>query len=192
MRRTDANLSRLFGNALKKGNDEIRTKTKNFAMKIRRGRPKWIQLDNGEDTTKRAAKIPIAARCSGPCLRPAQYLHRNRGPNVRAQCLPSLCALLPYRDHADGDREPSLHFFLKNNRAFCFLCDDRRAFSNIDLVMVYLGYDFRAAVAWFRGHFDHIPTLRGRPAGITHEKTFSRRDSAANWRLLSEPASLRL
>jgi hypothetical protein len=75
-------------------------------------------------------------------------------------------------NHADGDREPSLHFLTRANRAICFGCGDRRPFSNIDLVMAYLGCDFRQAIAWFREHFDHIPTLRGRPAGITGEKPF--------------------
>ncbi len=75
-------------------------------------------------------------------------------------------------NHADGDREPSLHFFVKRNRAICFGCGDRRAFSNIDLVQGVLRCDLRTAIAWFGEHFGHIPTLRGRPAGIATDRPF--------------------
>lgn len=74
--------------------------------------------------------------------------------------------------HADGDREPSLHFFERKNRAICFGCGNRRAFSNLDLVMGVLQCNLPAAVAWFRGHFQGIPALRGRPAGVLHERPF--------------------
>jgi hypothetical protein len=74
-------------------------------------------------------------------------------------------------NHADGDREPSLHFFKKKNRAICFGCGDRRAYSNLDLVMGVLDCDLPKAIAWFREHFN-IPSLRGRPGGVTPEKSF--------------------
>jgi hypothetical protein len=72
-------------------------------------------------------------------------------------------------NHQNGDANPSLHFH--KNRAFCFICD-RRALSNIDLVMAVLGCDFRKAVGWFRREFGSLPLLRGRPAGLTRERPF--------------------
>jgi hypothetical protein len=74
-------------------------------------------------------------------------------------------------NHPNGDSHPSLHFLERKNCAICFRCD-QRAMSNIDLVMGVLRCDFAVALKWFRKEFNNLPTLRGRPAGLVHNKPF--------------------
>jgi hypothetical protein len=80
-------------------------------------------------------------------------------------------------NHANGDAHPSLHFLTRKNCATCFGCGDRRAMSTIDFVIAVLKsrnqpHEFPDAIRWFRKEFGNLPTLRGRPAGITRDKPF--------------------
>lgn len=74
-------------------------------------------------------------------------------------------------NHPNGDSNPSLHFLERKNCAMCFRCDSR-AMRNIDLVMAVLHCNLPGALKWFREQFGDLPTLRGRPAGLTQNKPF--------------------
>jgi hypothetical protein len=79
-------------------------------------------------------------------------------------------------NHRNGDAHPSLHFLERSNRVLCFACD-RRAFSTIDFVIAVLEsrgqpHDLPAALRWFQKEFGDLPTLKGRPAGITADRPF--------------------
>ena len=50
-------------------------------------------------------------------------------------------------NHKNGDRDPSVTFWKKKNCGRCWVCDEH-AWSNLDLVMMFLSCDFRSAVAW--------------------------------------------
>ncbi len=63
-----------------------------------------------------------------------------------------------FDNHRNGDRDPSIRFHGKTNKWRCFVCDER-AQSNLDLVMMVLGYDFPAAVAWLCERFP-VPAAR--------------------------------
>lgn len=61
-------------------------------------------------------------------------------------------------NHRNGDRDPSITFLKKKNRGRCWVCD-QHDWSNVDLVMMVLGCDFRAAVAWLCERFP-IPAAK--------------------------------
>lgn len=60
-------------------------------------------------------------------------------------------------NHRNADANPSLGFWKKKNRGMCFVCDPR-TWSTIDLVMLRLGCDLRAAVSWLTARFP-VPPL---------------------------------
>ncbi len=61
-------------------------------------------------------------------------------------------------NHKNGDADPSIRFHRKTNKWRCFVCDER-AQSNLDLVLMLLGCDFPAAVAWMCERFA-VPLAR--------------------------------
>jgi hypothetical protein len=68
-------------------------------------------------------------------------------------------------NHANGDADPSLHFYERRNRVRCFVCDMRGGHSSIDLVMGVRRIDFPLAVRWIADRFI-VPDVRvGRPVG---------------------------
>ena len=68
-------------------------------------------------------------------------------------------------NHRHGDADPSLHFYERNNRVRCFVCDMRGGNSNIDLVMGFLCIPFGDAVRWIAERFT-VPNVKpGRPLG---------------------------
>jgi hypothetical protein len=75
------------------------------------------------------------------------------GKGYRARCWRA-------ENHRNGDANPSLSFQVKKNRGMCFVCDPH-TWSNIDLVMLRLECDMRAAVNWIVERFP-VPLL---PAG---------------------------
>src|ERR1700693_4756091 len=68
-------------------------------------------------------------------------------------------------NHAHGDADPSLHFYVRGNRVRCFVCDMRGGMSNVDLVMGVLGVDCGTAVLWIAARFPVPETKPGRPKG---------------------------
>ncbi|WP_263375551.1 hypothetical protein [Granulicella aggregans] len=60
--------------------------------------------------------------------------------------------------HRNGDASPSIAFRKKQNTGRCFVCDDH-TWSNLDLVMLYLSCDLRAAAEWIKARFT-VPTLQ--------------------------------
>ena len=66
-----------------------------------------------------------------------------------------------FDNHRNGDRDPSITFQKKTNRGRCWVCDGR-TWSNLDLVMMFLGCDFRSAVAWVCEHFPVPPAEPGK------------------------------
>jgi hypothetical protein len=63
-------------------------------------------------------------------------------------------------NHKHGDRTPSLNFHKRTNKAMCFVCDQHEM-SNVDLVMLYLGRDLRAAITWITERFPVLPLRPG-------------------------------
>jgi len=85
--------------------------------------------------------------------------------------------------HKNGDASPSVSFQIKKNRGMCFVCDPH-TWSTIDLVMLRLDCDLRAAVNWIRERF-FVPAL---PAGSHIEKReawFPRYRSGVNENLMT-------
>jgi len=71
-----------------------------------------------------------------------------------------------FENHRNGDRNPSITFWLKKNRGRCWICD-ARSFSNIDLVQTVLGFDLRESVSWIAERFP-VPTVpHGKHIGKT-------------------------
>src|ERR1700674_478704 len=68
-------------------------------------------------------------------------------------------------NHAHGDADPSLHFYVRGNRVRCFVCDMRGGHSCIDLVMGFLKCDCGEAVNWICERFPVPSTKPGRPKG---------------------------
>ena len=62
-------------------------------------------------------------------------------------------------NHKNGDCNPAITFQKKTNRGRCWVCDER-TWSNLDLVMMVLGCDFRSAVEWVCKRF---PVLAAKP-----------------------------
>lgn len=62
-------------------------------------------------------------------------------------------------NHRNGDRDPSMTFKKKTNRWRCWICD-QHDWSNVDLVMMFLGCDFPSAVEWVCERF---PVPPGKP-----------------------------
>jgi hypothetical protein len=60
-------------------------------------------------------------------------------------------------NHRNADANPSLGFQKKTNRGMCFVCDPH-TWSTIDLVMLYLDCDLRAAISWITARFP-VPAL---------------------------------
>jgi hypothetical protein len=81
----------------------------------------------------------------------------------RAQCWRS-------SNHNHGDRDPSLCFHERRNRARCFVCDMKGGHSNIDLVIGVLAVDFGDAVRWIAERFT-VPNIKaGRPLGPSNRE----------------------
>ncbi len=62
-------------------------------------------------------------------------------------------------NHRNGDSDPSVTFWKKKNCGRCWVCD-QHAWSNLDLVMMFLSCDFRSAVVWVCEHFP-VPQAEG-------------------------------
>src|SRR5712692_792570 len=77
--------------------------------------------------------------------------------------------------HANGDADPSLHFYERGNRVRCFVCDMRGGMSNIDLVMGVLSVDCGAAALWIARRFPVPETKPGRPKGARSKLSASYR-----------------
>jgi hypothetical protein len=70
-----------------------------------------------------------------------------------------------WQRHANGDVNPSLHFFERRNRVRCFVCDMRGGHSCVDLVMGVLGIELSVAIRWVAERWT-VPNVRpGRPLG---------------------------
>lgn len=70
-----------------------------------------------------------------------------------------------WRRHANGDANPSLHFFERHNRVRCFVCDMRGGHSCVDLVMEVLGIELSPAIRWIAERWT-VPSVKpGRPLG---------------------------
>src|SRR5271165_1052721 len=54
--------------------------------------------------------------------------------------------------HRNGDADPSIGFMKAKNRGRCFVCDPY-TWSNIDLVMLVLECELRAAISWITDRF---------------------------------------
>jgi hypothetical protein len=66
------------------------------------------------------------------------------------------------QNHAHGDEHPSIGFF--GNRGRCFICDDERGWSVLNLVMMVQGYQGpRQAAEWIADHFPGVRTIAARP-----------------------------